>query len=221
VDAVGEPTVFSKILSLLEELDVKATFFIGVSLQPEIIQTIFMTGHEIGSHTKSHSPTLATKSYAEKELDIRRGHEALTEILGPMKGFDSIKGFRAPYYNFHPDVPLILEGMDYTWDSSKAYFPILGSPFASERHGQIIELPTLHPDDHTMIRRLGLSEDQVLEIWKRSYDMSEDMFVLGVHPYICAENPQRFQMLRNFLIYIKENGGRFNTLKEMSNTSNT
>jgi peptidoglycan/xylan/chitin deacetylase (PgdA/CDA1 family) len=220
VDAVGEPIVFTTLLSLLEELDIKATFFIGATLPPEIVKTIFRKGHEIGSHTQSHSPSLVTLSYEEKELEIRRGHEALTEVLSRIEGFDGINGFRAPYYNFHPDIPLILEGLGYSWDSSKAYFPILGSPFASERHGKVIELPTLHPDDHTMIRRLGLTEDQVLETWKRSYDLSEDMFVLGIHPYICVENPERIQMLRSFLNYVEENGGRFCTLTEMSHATN-
>jgi peptidoglycan/xylan/chitin deacetylase (PgdA/CDA1 family) len=220
VDAVGEPIVFTTLLSLLEELNMKATFFIGVTLQPEIVKSIFGMGHEIGSHTQSHSPSLVTMSYEEKELEIRRGHEALTDILSRIEGFDVINGFRAPYYNFHPDLALILEDMGYTWDSSKAYFPILGSPFASERYGKVIELPTLHPDDHTMIRRLGLTEDQVLEIWKKSYDLSEDMFVLGIHPYICVENPERVQMLRRFLTYVEENGGRFCTLTEMSHTTN-
>jgi peptidoglycan/xylan/chitin deacetylase (PgdA/CDA1 family) len=222
VDAVGEPIVFTTLFSLLEELDMKATFFIGATLQPDIVKTIFMKGHEIGSHTQSHSQTLATMSYEEKEIEIRRGHVALTDILSRIEGFDGINGFRAPYYNFHPDIPPILEGMDYTWDSSKAYFPILGSLFASERYGKIIELPTLHPDDHTMIRRLGLTEDQVLGVWKRSYDLSEEMFVWGIHPYICAENPERVQMLRSFLIYVEENGGRFCTLTEiMSHPTNT
>jgi len=216
VDAVGELNVFTTLLSLLEELGVKATFFIGATLEPEIVRTIFGMGHEIGSHTLSHSPSLASMSYEEKELEIRGGHEALTGILSGVEGFEGINGFRAPYYNFHPDIALILEGMGYTWDSSKACFPILGSPFTLERHGGIIELPTLHPDDHTMIWRLGLTESQVLEIWIRSYDLSEDMFVLGIHPYICAESHDRVQMLRSFLTYVEESGGRFCTLTEMS-----
>jgi len=67
-----------------------------------------------------------------------------------------------------------------------------------------------------MIWRLGLTESQVLEIWIRSYDLSEDMFVLGIHPYICAESHDRVQMLRSFLTYVEESGGRFCTLTEMS-----
>jgi hypothetical protein len=43
---------------------------------------------------------------------------------------------------------------------------------------------------------------------------------LGIHPYICVENPERAQMLRSFLIYVEENGGRFCTLTEMSHTTN-
>jgi len=83
---------------------------------------------------------------------------ALRERVGEA----TIRGFRAPYYNFDPDIPRILEEMGYLWDSTKAYFPILGRPFRAERHGGIVELPSLHPDDHTLLRRIGLTEEQVL-----------------------------------------------------------
>jgi len=213
VDAAGTPVDFATILGIFEEHAAKATFFIGVKIEPELVKAIHEAGHEIGSHTYSHTPSLPGLPYNEKALEIRSGHLWLTDILGDDS---NIRGFRAPFYNFHPDIPKILERLGYTWDSSKAYFPILGSPFTPERHGNIVELPTLHPDDHTMIRRLGLTEEKVLETWKRSYEMSEKAFVLGVHPYICAENEKRVRMLRGFLEHVEEQGGQFCTLSEMA-----
>jgi peptidoglycan/xylan/chitin deacetylase (PgdA/CDA1 family) len=137
---------------------------------------------------------------------------ALRERVGEA----AIRGFRAPYYNFDPDIPRILEEMGYLWDSTKAYFPILGRPFRAERHGGIVELPSLHPDDHTLLRRIGLTEEQVLHTWTKSYNMSTEVFVWGIHPYICAENSLRTNMLECFIEYIRDDGGIFMSLSDIA-----
>jgi peptidoglycan/xylan/chitin deacetylase (PgdA/CDA1 family) len=131
-------------------------------------------------------------------------------------GEAAIKGFRAPYYNFDPDIPRILEEIDYLWDSTKAYFPILGRPFRAERNRSIIELPSLHPDDHTLLRRIGLTEEQTLNTWTKSYDMSTEVFVWGIHPYICAENILRTNMLERFIEYVRDDGGVFMSLTDIA-----
>jgi peptidoglycan/xylan/chitin deacetylase (PgdA/CDA1 family) len=216
IDAVGRRSEFNTIIDILKEFDVKSTFFGNVNTEPEIIKQIKNHGHEIGSHTYSHRPSISSISLWEKERDIRSGHLWLMDIL--KQGFSDleIKGFRMPYYNFDPDIPPILEKMNYVWDSSKAYFPILGSLFKPERFGKIIELPCLHPDDHTLLRRIGLSENQVLKTWKKSYELSNDVFVWGIHPYICVENKERIEMFKAFLEYVIEKKGVFLTMSEMA-----
>lgn len=216
IDAVGTPYEIYKILDILKDNKIKSTFFCNVKTQPEIIKLICENGHEIGSHTYSHTTTLSTLSFDEKERDIRSGHLWLMDIL--KRGFidAEIMGFRMPYYNFDPDLPLILESLNYIWDSSKAYFPILGSFFKPERYGGIIELSSLHPDDHTLLRRIGLSEKQVLKIWKKSYELSDNIFIWGIHPYICAENSKRIEMFKVFLEYMIEKKGIFLKMSEIA-----
>jgi peptidoglycan/xylan/chitin deacetylase (PgdA/CDA1 family) len=216
IDAVGTLNEFDLILDILKDYNVKATFFGNVNTLPEAFNSICGNGHEIGSHTYSHSSLLSSLSIWEKERDIRSGHLWLMDVLkGEFKDV-KIKGFRMPFYNFDPEIPIILERLNYLWDSSKAYFPILGSFLKFERFGEIIELPSLHPDDHTLLRRIGLSENKVLKIWKKSLELSNDVFVWGIHPYICAENKERIQMLKAFLEHVLEKKGVFLTLSEIA-----
>lgn len=216
IDAVGTLKEFNVILDILKDYNVKSTFFGNVNTQPEIIKLIHGNGHEIGSHTYSHSPIISSLSFWEKERDIRSGHHWLMDVLKAESMDFEIKGFRMPFYNFDPEIPLILEKLNYLWDSSKAYFPILGSMFTFERFGGIIELPSLHPDDHTLLRRIGLSESQVLKIWKKSFELSNDVFVWGIHPYICAENKERIELFKAFLEHVIEKKGVFLTLSEIA-----
>ena len=125
-------------------------------------------------------------------------HDVLDEKFNDVK----IRGFRAPYYNFDPDIPKILETFQYSWDSTKGYFPILNSHFKMERFGKIAELPSLFPDDITLLDRMGLNENQVLKIWKKTFDISKDTLIWGIHPYISAKNPERIKMLKHFIDYI-------------------
>ena len=154
--------------------------------------------------------------FEEKERDIRSGHFWLIDLLSKDFNDAVIKGFRMPFYNFDLDVLQILERLNYTWDSSKAYFPILGSYFKPEKYGKVIELPSLHPDDHTLLRRLGLSEKQVLRTWMKCLELSEAIFIWGIHPYICMENDNRIEMLRNFIEHVLKNEGVFLTLSEIA-----
>ena len=216
IDAAGKPDEFFTLLDTLGDYEIKSTFFCGVRIQPTILKSIYEKGHEIGSHTYSHAASYSSLSVEEKEVDIRIGHIWLIDALDRYSKDASIKGFRVPFYNFDTDIPPILEELKYFWDSSKAYFPILDSSFKPEWYGGIIELPSIHPDDHTLLRRIGLSERQVLRTWMKCFELSEDVFVWGIHPYICMENDKRIEMLRNFIEHVLKYDGVFLTLSEIA-----
>jgi len=216
VDAAGTSEEFKTLLDILNDFKIKSTFFIGVNIQPKLINLIYKNGHEIGSHTYSHPTTLLNLSLKDKELEIKSAHLWLLNILNKDFKDVKIKGFRAPYYNFDPDIPKIIEKIKYVWDSTKAYFPIIGSHFKLEKFGKIIELPSMFPDDSTMINRISLNENQVLEIWKKSFELSKETFIWGIHPYISVKNSDRIDMLRSFIEYVLGKNGRFLTLSEIS-----
>jgi len=220
VDAAGTSDEFMSLLNILNEYKIKSTFFVGVEIKPNIIKYIYKNGHEIGNHTYTHPVSLINLTSQKKELEIKSSHLILLSILKEEYGDASIKGFRAPYYNYDPDIPKILEKIQYNWDSTKAYFPVLGSEFKLEKNGNIIELPSLFPDDSTMINRLGLTEKQVLKIWKKSYELSTQTFVWGIHPYITVKNSDRINMFKHFIEYIIEKDGKFLCLSEIAKIHN-
>jgi len=216
VDAAGTQNEFHTFLDLLKDFKIKSTFFVGVRIQPDLLKLIYKNGHEIGNHTYSHLNSLLRLPFEEKELEIKHAHLCLLNTLNKDFKDAKIRGFRVPYYNFDPDIPKILDEINYDWDSSRAYFPILGSPFKTDKYGKILEMPSLFPDDSTMLDRIGLNENQVLKIWKKSYDMSKDTFIWGAHPYMVAKNSDRIKMIKNFIEYIIEKNGSFLRLSEIA-----
>ena len=216
VDAAGTPNECYTLLELLKDFKIKSTFFVGVRIQPDLLKLIYKNGHEIGNHTYSHPYSLLSLSFEEKESEIKHAHLCLLDTLNKNFKDAKIRGFRAPYYNFDPDIPKILDEINYNWDSSKAYFPILGSPFKTDKYRKILEIPSLFPDDDTMLDRIGLNENQVLKIWTKSYEMSTDTFIWGIHPYIVAKNSDRIKMIKKFIEYIIEKNGNFLCLSEIA-----
>ncbi len=216
VDAAGTIEEFKILLNILKDFRIESTFFIGVNLKPNLIRSIYGSGHEIGNHTYTHPTSIFKLTFEEKELEIKSANFCLLDILNEKFKEVEIKGFRAPYFYFDLDVVKVLEKMGYLWDSSKGYFPILEHYFKTENYGNIIELPSLFPDDDTLINKNCLSEKQVLKLWKKSYDMSKDTFIWGIHPYVSVKNNDRIEMLTNFIEYVIEKDGNFLCLSKIA-----
>ena len=90
--AVGNSDI-DKILSVLENYNVKATFFLLGSWADdymEEVQKIYDAGHEIGNHGYSHKD-LPTMNYENIMLDIQKCNETVRNITG-----HSPTLFRAP-----------------------------------------------------------------------------------------------------------------------------
>lgn len=78
------------ILDILDEYNIKATFFvIGEMAQehPEILKDIYEAGHQIGNHTYSHNMKCIYQSVDNFMNDIYRAERAIKDILG--EEFDS------------------------------------------------------------------------------------------------------------------------------------
>jgi peptidoglycan/xylan/chitin deacetylase (PgdA/CDA1 family) len=150
VDAAGTLVEFKSLLDILNDFDIKSTFFAGVKIKPDLLKIINKNGHEVGNHTFSHPVSILKLDNQDKNIEIISAHLWLNNILNQTKKNVEIKGFRAPYYNFDPNVIKILEKNEYLWDSTKGYFPLLGKHFKAEKIGKIIELPSLFPDDSTL-----------------------------------------------------------------------
>ncbi len=118
-----------RILDLLDEYQVKATFFTLGSLageQPELILEIDRRGHEIASHGWGHQ-LVYSQTEDEFEVDLARSLSSLKEITGK-----EVKGYRAPSWSVGEGTPwfydvLIRNGIEY--DSS--LFPVKTELFGS------------------------------------------------------------------------------------------
>jgi len=84
------------ILDLLDKHNVRATFFtVGYIAEryPQLIEQIKSKGHEIASHSYSHTNIL-TMDRQSFELDFIKSKEILEKVTG-----EQILGFRAPYFS--------------------------------------------------------------------------------------------------------------------------
>jgi len=118
----------SKILALLEEKCVKATFFtLGAVAKsnPKSIRLIAQQGHEVASHTMYHRKIydLEPKAFLKQEGECK----AILEDISETK----VNGFRAPYFSITTESLWaldILRDLGYTYDSSV-------SPMQTWRYG--------------------------------------------------------------------------------------
>lgn len=111
------------ILNLLDRYETKASFFILGEVaadHPELIQSIYEKGHEIGCHGFSHKPLweLDENSF-RKELE--QFHEVMERVLGKLE----IKGFRAPTFSLDHRTKWALKVLvDFGYRYDASIFPV-------------------------------------------------------------------------------------------------
>ncbi|WP_316233979.1 polysaccharide deacetylase [Bradyrhizobium sp. SZCCHNR1098] len=201
---VGTP----KLLELLAELDLKATFFItgwSVDAHPAMAEAVLKAGHEIGHHGYHHLLPDPGDPFIIEEIE--RGFEAIQRRLGvrPI-------GYRAPVGEFCEELltALVRQGIVYTSsfrDDVRPYRHRL----ADGKPGTI-EIPvTASYDDwmHGLSARFSprsiFPKEHVLSMWKDELDEVRDwgaMVTTVLHPQVSGR-PMRFRLLREFLTYAK------------------
>jgi polysaccharide deacetylase family protein (PEP-CTERM system associated) len=116
-DALRES--LNPLLGLLEEKDIRATFFVlGVVAEeyPDIVEDIFERGHEIGCHAYSHRPLY--------ELDAPEFEQEIRRCLSLLSKYHP-RGFRAPSFSLNNDTRWALDVLQkhgFQYDSS--IFPV-------------------------------------------------------------------------------------------------
>ena len=126
------PSYFSifvpHILDLLDELNLKITFFIvGKDTETEdnrkYLKMITDRGHEVGNHSYHHESWLQSYSYEKIEKEIIDAEEAIENVTGQRP-----VGFRGPGFSWSKDLLKVLEERGYKFDAST--LPTYLGPFA-------------------------------------------------------------------------------------------
>lgn len=108
-----------RLLELLQELGVKATFFIlgmAARAHPELVRKIASAGHEIGSHGDAHV-LVSHQARDEFAADLRRSRQTIEEISGQQP-----VGYRAPAFSITRDTPWayeVLAAEGFRYDASQ------------------------------------------------------------------------------------------------------
>jgi peptidoglycan-N-acetylglucosamine deacetylase len=187
--AFGARRGIPRVLDLLDELDLPATFFVPgwtADTHADRVRAIHDRGHEIGLHGYHHVP-LVGLSADEQRADLDRGLEAITRCTGvrPL-------GYRSPSWQLTPVTFALLVESGFVYDSS-----CMGDdrPYV-ERYGEleILELPvhwTL--DDFPHLAWMGLYRGPLrdpaamIETWRHEVEAAirdDRSIVLTCHPEV-------------------------------------
>jgi len=120
--AVGIKEKMPAILEILDEHDIRATFFVSgevVAHCHHILSQILDYGHEIASHGFRHMQ-YTKLSRMELRNQIVRSKQVIREQIGA-----NVLGFRAPQLSFSLELIEILADLGFRYDSSmiKGFFP--------------------------------------------------------------------------------------------------
>jgi polysaccharide deacetylase family protein (PEP-CTERM system associated) len=107
------------VLGLLDELGVRATFFVlGMTAEryPDLVREVGERGHEIASHGHAHE-RVYDQTPDSFRADLERGLEAVQAAAGVRP-----VGYRAPAFSITRDAPWaydVLAGLGFEYDSSQ------------------------------------------------------------------------------------------------------
>jgi peptidoglycan/xylan/chitin deacetylase (PgdA/CDA1 family) len=209
--AYGPDVGVPRILELLAELAVPATFFVPgwvAEHRPWLAATIVEHGHEVAHHSYSHrAPT--SLSAAEERADFER---ALAVFVA--QGIE-IRGHRAALWEATRNTLDLVAEHGLAYDSS-----LMGDdrPYRLEVDGgTMVELPVHWSlDDWEQYAflpapQIGWSIEsprKVLELWRAELDAMRRyrcLFNLCMHPFLSGR-PSRLQVLRELIEYAQSCG---------------
>ena len=219
----GARVAVPRILRLLEEYDVHATFFVpGHTAEsfPHAVDSILSAGHEVANHSYGHEDP-STQTPDEERSSLERALAVLERFLGHPPA-----GYRSPSWDCSDATLSLLLEHGFLYDSSlfagdfHPYRPRLGDqvgiedPLQMGEEVDIWEFPvdfTLDDWPHFTFNfdplRVGLSApSKVMEIWAGDFDyMTEHeehgVLTVTMHPQVIARG-HRMAMLERFIQHV-------------------
>jgi peptidoglycan/xylan/chitin deacetylase (PgdA/CDA1 family) len=213
----GPRTAVWRLLDLLEQRGLKASFFIPgwtAETYPDVVRAAAAGGHEIGHHSYSHTlfdMGLTDEGTWDRAVEEREFDRAL-EILRRLSGQD-IRGYVPPGGELSPHTIDILQSRGIRYEAQCAADDI---PYWWEIDGKacgLLEVPTHWSIDdapqflYTLIPQMGFIKgpDEVYGMWKGDFDAYRHYgrcLVFQVHPQWIGR-PGRLRMFERLIDYMQ------------------
>jgi peptidoglycan/xylan/chitin deacetylase (PgdA/CDA1 family) len=192
-----------RIMDLLDEHDIKATFcIVGLTAEryPEAVEEIVSRDHEVACHGYIHKGYSDMEAEAELE-GIMKGREILEDFTGI-----PIVGHRTPRWRPSDRTHKTLEELGFIWNSD---YMGAEAPFYNVidgRESKLLEIPVAYNlDDWTFFYDWGASIKETVDVWSIEFDArykDRSMYCLTNHPQVTGR-PSRLKCLEGIIEYIK------------------
>jgi len=179
-DDWGTDYTVTKILDILAEHDVKATFFLrakGVEANPNLARAMIEEGHDVANHSYTH-PVVTKLSPEELQEDVVKAHQVITEaiqqkptmLFRPPTGEIDDKTAKVISAIGYPDIALY-DVTTFDWDSNNSAQDIVNKIMNQTENGSVILLHML--DDIHTIEALPIAIEKLKEKGYKFVKMAE------------------------------------------------
>lgn len=193
-----------RVLRLLEEFRVPATFFVpavSALLHPADIEAYVAGGHEVAVHGWIHERNTALSKADELDL-TGRACDTLERLAGTRP-----VGIRTPSWDFSDSTLDVIRELGLRYDSSLMADDEPYELLADGEPTGIVELPVEWIRDdypYLVVGRTFTNPRALLEIWRDEFDAAREeggLFQLTMHPHVIGHR-SRLVVLRELLTHI-------------------
>ena len=198
-------TGYPRLLALLDELDLRGTFFIegwnGLH-HPDRVQELAARGHEVGLHGWVHE-RFSTLDRARAEQVLHDGTVCFARLGIRPRGFRAPGGLRGEHA-----IP-VLRALGYRYDSSTPSFaedagqPVMLAPGLAHVPWSPAMVDSIH-----YLRRAGRPH-ALEQIWLAAIERiahSGEVATMVMHAYVSAIDEPRFAVVRKVLTHARRRG---------------
>jgi peptidoglycan/xylan/chitin deacetylase (PgdA/CDA1 family) len=207
----GSRVALKRVVDLLEEYEVPASFFIpalSLKTSPQMAEEIKrLPRHEFAVHGWIHERNTRVPADREREM-VEQSIQVLKEITG-----EDPVGYRAPSWNFSKATPQILMDAGFLYESSMMADD---RPYELVVNGQptgMVELPVEWIlDDAPLLNPRGnrySTPRQLMEVFKDEFDVAYEegtMLLITMHPHYIGHR-SRIVALEELIRYMKSKPG--------------